>query len=193
MVALRSALVTALALIGGADGHLRGGEVEESSVEAGRRLSSSIDLLTAATVRTYNGKVPRVPCEPGFYRPLGTSNLQMITGQRLDGCIQCPRGTYGSQSGLTDRACSGSCPAGTFSNLLGRTSISDCMPCPLGRYGTNTGQVQCQGVCPTGTYTADVGSTAETACLPCRLGEELEPCRVTVLPRRDRRTGLLNS
>jgi len=161
---------------------------------AARRLSAKYDLLTGDLSRTTNGQVPRVNCEPGYYRPRGGSNLIMITGQRLDGCIQCPRGTFGQTSGLTDRSCSGSCPLGTYSDRLGRTSVADCKPCPLGTYGAGIGltTASCSGSCPAGRYTPAVGATDASACEACVLGLEVEPCSFAVLPRYDRRTKQLN-
>ena len=167
--------------------HLRG--------QQGRRLSSSTDMLMGDVIRTFNGQVPRVGCEAGFYRPSGGNNLQMTTGQRLDGCYACPRGTYGSQTGMTDRSCSGSCPVGRYSNLVGRTSIDDCIPCPLGRYGSGTGLTssQCSGGCPAGKFTPTTGTKDVSQCQDCILGENIEPCKLTVKPRFDRRTKALNT
>lgn len=170
---------------GGGEGHLRG--------RYSRQLSSTEDALTGDIVKTFNGKVPRVRCEAGFYRPSGGSNLQMITGQKLDGCIPCPRGVYGSTTGLTDRSCTGSCPLGKYSSMVGRTSADDCLPCPLGRYGSGIALTSslCSGACPTGKYSQLEGATSVSACTPCDLGEQ--GCTLPVLSRFDRRTGNLNS
>lgn len=171
-------------------------EVEESQER--RKLSSTKDIFTNEIIRTYNGQVPRVSCEAGFYRPPGGSALVMITGQRLDGCIPCPRGTYGSQSGLTDRSCSGSCAPGKYSDSPGRTSPADCEPCPLGRYGAAPGLSSCPGVCKAGTYTRSLGAKDESECVPCTPDKQTItspswPCRIPLLPRYNRRTKELNS
>ena len=160
-----------------------------------RQLSAATDLLTNENTKTYNGIVPRVSCEVGFYRPLGGSNLQMITGQRQDGCISCPRGTFGSSTGLTDRTCTGSCPVGKFSGMVGRTSANDCEPCPLGRYGIGIGLTSqlCTSSCPTGKYTLSTGQKDATSCIQCNPGDETYPCDYPVKSRYDRRTRLLNS
>ena len=51
-------------------------------------------------IETFNGKVPEVICGPGYYRPPGGTNLKKVTGQKIDGCVRCPKGHYGSTSGL---------------------------------------------------------------------------------------------
>ena len=50
----------------------------------------------------------------------------MITGQRLDGCLACPRGTYGQT--VTGTPCV-LCPIGTYGDETGLTSIRQCQVC----------------------------------------------------------------
>ena len=57
-------------------------------------------------------------CFKRFYRPSGSNNLIMVTAQREDGCLPCPRGVYGSTWGLKAPVCSAPCPTGTYSNKL---------------------------------------------------------------------------
>jgi hypothetical protein len=92
------------------------------SEELRRRTSLNYDLNTYETVRTYNGRVPRISCPMGFYRPTGGSDLAPISGVRQDGCVQCPRGRYGSAMGVTSAECSGPCPLGSYSTRMGLTS-----------------------------------------------------------------------
>ena len=54
-------------------------------------------------------------------------------GQKVDGCVRCPKGHYGSTSGLTTPFCSGLCPLGKYSTFEGLTSASQCQLCPSGR------------------------------------------------------------
>ena len=64
-----------------------------------RQLSNKVDLITGQDIETFNGKVPEVICGPGYYRPPGGTNLKKVTGQKIDGCVRCPKGHYGSTSG----------------------------------------------------------------------------------------------
>ena len=196
----RSVLLVVLLLICGlvassvVGGDLEGeGHLRVRFIRHARQLSSTEDALTGDKVKTFNGQVPRVRCEAGFYRPSGGSNLQMITGQKLDGCLPCPRGVYGSTPGLTDRSCTGSCPPGKYNNMVGRTSAEDCLPCPLGFYGASPALTSslCSGACPAGKYTQIEGAKDVSACTPCTFGEQ--GCTTLVLPRFDRRTKKENS
>lgn len=106
----------------------------------------------------------------------------MVTGQRGDGCIQCPMGVYGSTVGLSLPTCTGSCPAGKFGTKLGQISANDCAFCPPGRFGSTSGAygsesafgkspgVPCPGVCPRGKYSSKWGSITATDCKPCIKG-----------------------
>jgi len=186
--ALLVLLITVLALVG--EGERRG-----------RALSEKTDPLTGETVSSIHSAganiVPRVSCPLGYWRPAGGSPTVMITGQRLDGCIPCPRGVYGSKTGLVSSSCSGSCPAGRYGDRVGLTSASDCTLCPLGRYGASTGLTSsmCSGNCPAGKYTNGEGAALAIECLACAPTVKTWPCNTAyqIKPRFDRRTGLLNT
>jgi Tyrosine-protein kinase ephrin type A/B receptor-like len=166
-----------------------------------RRLSQQVDPITGETVSTLHSAgatiVPRVSCPLGYWRPAGGSPTVMITGQRADGCIPCPRGVYGAKTGLVSSSCSGSCPTGRYGDRVGLTSASDCPLCPLGRYGSATGLTSslCSGACPAGKYTLAEGASLALQCIQCGPTEETWPCNTayTIKPRFDRRTGLLNT
>jgi hypothetical protein len=91
-----------------------------------RKLSATTDPVSGQTVRTYNGIVPIESCPIGYYRPLGSTSRNMVTGQRLDGCLACPRGTYGQA--ITGTPCV-LCPIGTYGDETGLTSVRECQVC----------------------------------------------------------------
>lgn len=97
-------------------------------------------------------------CLRGYYR-------QDLTGT----CTPCPRGTYGSQTGLTTPACSGDCPIGTYSDVLAVITQDDCKPCPPGTFGLLSGLTvpTCSGSCPRGKYSLELGLASPGSCLPC--------------------------
>jgi hypothetical protein len=75
-------------------------------------------------------------CEPGYYCPANSTSSRQV---------QCPPGTYGSTSGLTDARCTASCPMGSYceaASVLPRK-------CPAGRFGNVTGlsSPSCAKVC----------------------------------------------
>ena len=90
-----------------------------------RSLSIKTDWFTSESLSTYNGDVPRTRCPAGKYRTSSGSNLISNKGLRVDGCIPCPRGTYGNVEGLTTSLCSGSCPKGRYSERIGLTTAAD--------------------------------------------------------------------
>lgn len=75
-------------------------EDQDQDQNSHRQLSNKVDLTTGQDIETFNGKVPEVICGPGYYRPPGGTNLKKVTGQKVDGCVRCPKGHYGSTSGL---------------------------------------------------------------------------------------------
>ena len=143
-----------------------------------RVLSLSKDWFTGQSVVTYNGQVPFVSCPLGTYRPSGSTNLRMVSGQRDDGCWSCPRGKYGSTTGLTNSGCTGQCPKGTWSSNVGLTDISQCELCPLGTYGSTSGlrTRACTAGCPTGKYNKNPGSYSISDCILCPTGYESAQC-----------------
>ncbi len=129
-----------------------------------RRLSLSKDWETGVNVRTVNGQVPFVPCPIGSYRIIKTAK----TNHRIDGCILCPRGRYGSTIGLTSSMCSGACSRGRYGDFKGASSPNDCTLCPFDSYGPNEGSTNPSCVkCPLGTYNPNVGSTLFSDCKKC--------------------------
>ncbi len=131
-----------------------------------RHLSSAIDINTGENLRTINGTIPEVSCAMGFYRPLGSTKLYRISGNRQDGCYPCPKGRYGETMGLTHPTCTAPCPVGTYSDEVGVISRNDCKKCPKGTFGKNRGLTtnECSGVCPKGRYTDKEGSTSCKIC-----------------------------
>jgi len=75
--------------------------------------------------------------------------------------IICPIGTYcGVNVSKVD-----SCPAGTYNDVLGKSSINDCKKCPPGTYNGNLGVGALSGclTCQFGTYCKE-GSIVSQAC-----------------------------
>ncbi len=146
-----------------------GNNLSKDKLDVFRRgLSIVNDWFTGQSLKTRNGRVPRTACPIGFYRPAGGTDLKSIIGLRADGCVQCPRGRYGSTIGLTDSACTGPCPIGTYSDLPGLVDVTLCKLCPPGRYGAVSGlkSIDCTGACPAGRYSPE-GSASGAACLVC--------------------------
>jgi hypothetical protein len=159
----------------------------QNETDARRRLSAQVDLVTGETLTTFDGDIPEVSCPAGFWRPLGSTNLVRVSGQRTDGCRPCPRGRYGSTSGLTDDTCTASCPAGRYGPQYAATSIDECVFCPIGRYGVMAGMVseECSGTCPAGKYSSVAGLTSATGCITCPRGYRggQGQCQWAVQPR----------
>lgn len=150
-----------------------------------RKLSTQIDYFSGESLVTYNGQVPLVTCPHGTYRPQGSTNLKMVTGQREDGCVPCPKGVYGDSSGLTSPSCTAPCPLGTYSDRPGLTSKSQCTLCPQGTYGSATGLTTntCSGKCPRGKYSNVYGSITINDCIICPNELQTAQCRWAVQPR----------
>ena len=55
-------------------------------------------------------------------------------------CELCPKGYYGSTSGLTDPLCTAACPIGTYNDKYGAQTVDECIDCPAGYFGSLTGQ-----------------------------------------------------
>eukprot|EP01038_Epipyxis_sp_PR26KG_P010139 gene10139-13639_t len=134
-----------------------------------RSLSATVDLITSESIKTVDGVIPEVSCPLGTYRPTGSTVLVRVSGQRQDGCKPCPRGRYGDKSGLLSVKCSGSCPPGTYSDVVGLKSISDCKKCAPGKYGVKTGLTsdKCTANCPNGKYSDTEGNIALSSCKDC--------------------------
>jgi len=155
-----------------------------------RRLSAKVDYLTGQSFVTINGVVPQFKCPVGTYRPKGSTKLIMTTGQRVDGCVPCPRGRYGSATGLKASSCSAPCPIGKYGSKVGMTSASDCQLCPPGRYGANTGLTgascsasTCCTACVAGKYSNAEGASSVVTCLDCLPGFRHSGCIWAVQPR----------
>ena len=177
------ALVLSLMTISLAErGGLRGEITSEDFASSlwHRLLSIKTDWFTGESVVTSNGDVPRTSCPVGKYRIDSGSNLASTNrrGVRRDGCIPCPRGTYGSSEGLTSSTCSGSCPKGRYSDRLGLTTENDCQKCEVGKYGSSLGLTTkaCTGSCATGYYTKNTGAEADSECILCPTGYSEYPC-----------------
>ena len=187
-LALLSLLVLSVAQFSGlrgaepeiALGGLGGSEVGFGDYLWQRLLSIKTDWHTGESVTTINGVVPRTTCPRGKYRIDSGSNLASTNrrGVRRDGCIPCPRGTYGSTEGLTSSTCTGSCPKGRYSDRLGLTTDNDCLKCPVGRYGSSLGLTTkaCTGSCTSGYYTVSTGAEADSECVVCPSGYSEYPC-----------------
>lgn len=164
--------------------------------EISRKLSMKIDPISGDSVVTYNGDVPETQCPIGKYRLPGSTDLQMIRGQRTDGCIYCPRGKYGETTTLSSKECTASCPRGRFGDTLGAKSINECKYCPPGKYGSSGGLTtsQCSGKCPADKYSGKFGATDSNVCVKCPPGYRGWQCGSwDNIPLKDSQLNRLNS
>ena len=160
--------------------------IEVQKYESDRRqLSSKYDLITGESVVTYNGITPQTKCPLGFYRPDGATKLKQVTGQRTDGCIQCPLGRYGASQTLKSELCTAACPAGKYGSEKGLKSEDECQYCPPGTYGSSTGLTtdSCTASCPSGKYSSTYGNSKASGCKSCPTGYRGWQCTGAILPR----------
>ena len=97
-------------------------------------------------------------------------------------CIDCPKGRYGNQLGLTASTCTAACPKGRFGDSTGLTSAACSGDCPVGRYGSTKGitTASCTGLCPKGTYGATTGLTSAACSGECDVGHFGDTTGMTV-------------
>ena len=164
--------------------------------EIRRKLALKIDPITGDSVETYNGDVPETQCPVGKYRIPGSTDLQMIRGQRTDGCVYCPRGRYGETTRLSNRRCTAPCPMGRYGDRLGASSVQDCQYCPPGKIGETQALTtpRCSGSCPPGKYSGQVGLTSSSQCLDCPVGYRGWQCGSwDTIPLKDSQLDRLNA
>lgn len=116
-------------------------------------------IATICPVGTYcpaNTPAP-VPCPAGTYNPQkGKPSVQ--------GCINCPAGSYCVSTATAGASTPTPCPQGTYSRTISATRIATCITCPPGTTCPNKG-MGLATPCPAGTYSASPGLTG-----PCNLG-----------------------
>jgi hypothetical protein len=147
-----------------------------------RRLSAVTEPLSGQLVQTVNGHVPTLLCPVGFYRLAGNTDRFAVTAPRLDGCLKCPRGTYGQI--ISGTPCV-NCPLGKYGDEVGLKSVHECQFCPQGRYGVRSGLTtsSCTGKCPAGKFSDLLGSTSPLNCVKCHATSHQWQCRQAVQPR----------
>jgi hypothetical protein len=126
-----------------------------------------------------------------MYRAAGSSSLLRNGGFRQDGCMLCPRGRYGTTTGLTSSLCTGPCPIGKYRDTPGATSITDCRWCPEGKFGSSSGLTsrRCSGDCTSlntaskGYYSDKTGLVSSSACKTCPVGYRGWQCDWDLIPR----------
>lgn len=94
-------------------------------------------------------------------------------------CTICPAGSY-----CTNATVITACPAGTYQNFTGQTSVSACTACPVGQYSTTVGSsspVNCI-YCPAGQYSTVFGAASSTVCTNCLPGSTSDPTRTFCTP-----------
>jgi len=139
---------------------------------------------TSTSLETRNGHWPNLTCPLGTYREFGNVALRIPGGLRLEGCIGCPPGRYGSSIYLTNANCTAPCPKGTYRTLARATSQEDCIPCPRGTYGEEEGLTsdKCSGKCSDQNtakikfYGDSVGLDSKEKCRPCPPGYANRQC-----------------
>lgn len=149
-------------------------------------VSSRTSWFTGESLVTNNGRVPAVSCPKGTYRIASSSAYNRASGQRMDGCVFCPRGRYGEQAGLTTRFCTDACPKGRYRDTPGAKSQSDCRLCPPGKIGSVAGMTtsECTANCPTGMYSDESGVTSDRQCKVCPTGYRGWQCAWPQAPRK---------
>ncbi|XP_026719422.1 zonadhesin-like [Athene cunicularia] len=128
------------------------------------------------------GSPEPLPCPPGFY--CNASGLSVPSGECTAGfyCTGgaalpkptdnvtgniCPMGTYCTAASAVPTLC----PAGTFSSLLGRRTLSECQPCPSGFYCEVPGLSAPTGECWEGYYCdSQQGPVIDFTLYPCPQG-----------------------
>lgn len=100
-------------------------------------------------------------CGRGTYKLNLYDSSGKIVGKNRN-CQKCPRGTYGSTIGLTNKVCTNYCPYGKYNDILGAQTIDDCKLCPVGTYGSAVGlkSDSCSGKCPVGKFSRTEGLTS---------------------------------
>mmetsp|Transcript_2528 Transcript_2528/g.3619 ORF Transcript_2528/g.3619 Transcript_2528/m.3619 type:complete len:251 (+) Transcript_2528:189-941(+) len=130
------------------------------------------------SLETVNGVLPTLSCPLGSYRDFGNRHLRRPGGLRMEGCIECPKGRYGSSTRLKNSLCTAPCPRGTYRDKTGGTSAADCTLCPEGTYGDEEGLTtkECSGYCTDFNsekakyYSDDKGLQTRRACKVCPKG-----------------------
>ena len=87
-------------------------------------------------------------------------------------CIMCPRGRYGSTTGLTSSLCTDACPPGRYQDILGASSLDDCKPCPPNTWSGGLGLINREDCtrCDPGTFNLLWGASSAGACQTCSPG-----------------------
>ncbi|XP_032305021.1 zonadhesin-like isoform X2 [Coturnix japonica] len=128
------------------------------------------------------GSSEPLPCHPGFY--CNASGLSMPSGECTAGFYCkggavlpnptddvtgniCPVGSYCTAGSAEPKLC----PAGTFSSLPGRRTLSECQPCPSGFYCEGPGLSAPTGECWEGYYCDNQqGPVTDFTLYPCPQG-----------------------
>ncbi|XP_050179054.1 multiple epidermal growth factor-like domains protein 6 isoform X3 [Myiozetetes cayanensis] len=128
------------------------------------------------------GSPEPLPCPPGFY--CNASGLSVPSGECAAGFYcegeaalpkptdgvtgnVCPVGTFCTAASAVPQLC----PAGTFSSLPGRRTLSECQPCPSGFYCEEPGLSAPSGECWAGYYCdSQQGPVIDFTLYPCPRG-----------------------
>lgn len=152
------------------------------AIQIYERAYRAVDVLTLCPSGTYGVLSAGVSaaqacasCVAGYFCPNpGTVSSTMVL---------CPAGSYcpsGSSSPVN-------CPAGTFSQKVGQSSVTTCVLCPSGEYCLNSGTSEYQNCplnyfcpigtsdyssfpCPAGTYGLSTGYYTASQCQNCTIG-----------------------
>ena len=125
----------------------------------------------------YRTMISFLQCPAGLFCPDGVDVVPTI------GTHACPSGHYCPQATREPIPC----PAGTFNEDTGQSSLSDCQPCTAGSFcteGRSTPNALCnpghfcpqgssgpeQEPCPPGTYLGTFGGSSASSCLNCTAG-----------------------
>ena len=97
--------------------------------------------------------------------------------------VECPAGTFGQTLGASTLAMCQPCSAGSYNPAAGSSSMASCVSCPAGAYSDAPGASSCMR-CPPGTFSAASGSMSLAECQLCDIGS------FSILPGQSACTGV---
>ncbi len=110
-------------------------------------------------------------CTANFYGDGATgcvkcpSNSKSPARSAIVGACSCDAGFAGDASTGDLNACA-ACPAGKYTENVGKHTGLQCVPCPQGTFSNSTGASVCTK-CPAGKFRETTGGTSEQGCTSC--------------------------
>merc|ERR1712226_843971 len=123
--------------------------VEKYNTFWAKHAAGTIEVMTTTTT---------LPTTTALVCPVGSYLAASVA------CVTCPAGSFCPQNAEEATAC----PAGTFNDITGASSLLDCMTCPKSTY-CPAGSVATT-LCPAGTWSEQLGLGDVTGCIDCPVG-----------------------